>query len=94
VDELKIERLGGLGGFGLPNSAVRSVGVTPLSALSHEDRSQVDTLFGRRSPADTAVADGFRYKLSRRTLHGTETVEVPEADVPETLKASVKDELC
>ena len=93
MDELKIERLGGLGGFGLPNSAIRSVGMTPLSALSQDDRNQVDTLFGRTSPADSTVADGFRYKLSRQTPTGTESVEVPEADVPETLKASVKDEL-
>lgn len=94
MDDLKIERVGGFAGFGLPNARIRSVGVKPLSALSQQERQQVDALFGGTSASTEAVADGFRYKLSRQTPQGTETVEVPEADVPETLKASVRDELC
>ena len=94
-DLLTIERLGGLGGFGLPGSRIRSRGSISMSGLSADARSQVESLFrdrvqGMNTPA---TPDVFRYLITRQTPHGDETIEVPEFIVPEELRAIVKDEL-
>jgi hypothetical protein len=39
------------------------------------------------------VADSFRYRVTRDTPNGQETVEIPESAVPPELRDSVKDEL-
>jgi hypothetical protein len=92
---LKIERLGGLGGFGLLGSRVRSQGTRPLSDLSPADQAAVESMFQDKSKKASAppVPDGFRYRITRETKDGQETIEVPEANVPAALQACVKDEL-
>jgi hypothetical protein len=93
-DLIEIERLGGLAGFG-PPGPLRSRGRIDSARLSARDRGQVEALF---APAASAAvppppADGFRYRLSRETPQGPQSVEVPESAVPESLRRAVKDEL-
>lgn len=91
---LRVERVGGLAGFGGSNSRLRSKGQVDLAALSSQDREAVDALF--RSGAETEssqMRDAFRYRISRTTSSGTETVEASEAAVPTALAQCVKDEL-
>ena len=95
MDIVQVERLGGLGGFGLAGGRVKSVGQCAMSNLSPADRASVVSLFrhprvGRR-PAD--VPDGFRYKLTLRSDGRQTTVEVPEADVPPAVRACAVDRL-
>ncbi len=91
---LHIERIGGLAGFGGTRSHVRSHGQVDDSTLSAPDKRTVEELF--RSPEEAKASqtrDEFRYRISRSTPAGTETVEVSESLVPKTLTQSVKDEL-
>jgi hypothetical protein len=92
---LTIERVGGVGGFGLPGSRIRSRGTRPFASLSAEAQAKVEELFRTtgQNAARPPVADGFHYRITRQTPHGEETVEVPEAVVPVELQSSVKDEL-
>ena len=90
MGRLTIERLGGLAGFGGPN--LQSRGEYAYSDLAVPDRAKVDALFaGRKRASVKPVADGFTYRISRKGARGTETVEVPEALVPQVLIASVVD---
>ena len=90
MGRLTIERLGGLAGFGGPN--LQSRGEYAYADLAVPDRAKVDALFaGGKHAAVKPVNDGFTYRISRRGAHGTETVEVPEAMVPQALIASVVD---
>ena len=95
MDELKIERLGGLGGFGLPGSHVRSEGTLATAQLPAAVRAEVDQLFAdpdaHRGPSP--ARDAFRYRITRTTPQGSQTIEVPESVVPDELQASVTDEL-
>lgn len=91
---LTIERIGGLGGFGLPGSRIRSRGTISLDALSAEDRDHVMALFASHAASTPAGhPDGFIYRLTRRTAAGDETVEVPESAVPQALIAGIRDEI-
>lgn len=91
---LHVEKLGGLAGFGGSKSHIRSRGQVSTKELSPTDQKAVDSLFqtgdavGRHSDADS-----FRFRISRTTESGTETVEVSEGHVPAALAACVKDEL-
>lgn len=95
----KIERVGGLAGFGGPGARIASRGELAASALSAEEHSAVEALFKRHATGKTGsraappVADGFRYRISRTGAQGAETIEVPESDVPAALVRCVKDEL-
>jgi hypothetical protein len=94
---IKVERCGGLAGFGLPGSHLRSCGVLDYAALDAQTQRAVDQLFGsqqraRRQVGSGATRDGFRYRISRGTAPMVETVEVSEADVPAVISACVKDE--
>lgn len=93
MDRIQIERTGGFAGFGLPGSRVESRGEVAVSELSQLDRAVVDALFERKGPEEPHMPDGFRYRITRQTAGGTETVEVPEGKVPDALKDSVKDVL-
>jgi hypothetical protein len=93
MDQLDVERLGGFAGFGTPGSHLRSLGQIDGSKLSPEDRQAVETLFTHPPPASAQKADGFRYKLTRQTDKGSQSVEVPEEHVPMAVRSSVKDEL-
>lgn len=90
---LKIERLGGLAGFGGVNSHVRSEGQVEMSALSVAEQKEVEALFVSHGANSSPMPDAFRYKLSRTTLAGTEVIEVPESVLPPVIRQSVKDEL-
>jgi hypothetical protein len=92
---LKIERVGGLAGFGLAGSKLRSEGQQALSALSAADRASVENLFKGSTDArgQQPVADGFRYRITRTVNGKNQSVEVPEAAVPEALRACVTDRL-
>ena len=89
MGEVRVEQLGGFAGFGGPH--LKSWGVVDVSSLSEKDRAVVDGLFKRyrASPATPSHPDQLRYRLTRRTAAGTETVEAPEPEVPDALKASV-----
>ncbi len=90
---LQIEKLGGLANFGGANARIRSRGQLDTKALTKRDLLAVDSLFDSPSESKTpAVADGFRFRISRVTAAGTETVEVPESSVPATLASCVKDD--
>jgi hypothetical protein len=91
---LHVERIGGLAGFGGTGSHVRSRGQVDEGTLSPSDKKAVEELFRSQSSGKASqIRDGFRYKISRVTPAGTETVEVPESVVPKTLIQYVKDEL-
>jgi len=92
ADHLEIERLGGLAGFGGPNARVRSRGHVQVSTLTHDDQRILETLFSNPR-VGSPQPDEFRYKLTRRTDKGSQTVEVPESAVPLAVRSAVKDEL-
>jgi hypothetical protein len=92
--DLKIERLGGIAGYGSPNSRLKSRGSCATAALAKADQEAVERLFAARSKSKgPAFPDGFYYRITRETAKGHETVEVPEASVPAALVACVKDEI-
>jgi len=91
VDRLVIERIGGFAGFGGPH--LKSRGEVTLSALSAEDRQTVESLFKDPQKAASArpgEADAFRYRITRQTAAGPQTIEVRGDAVPAALQDSVK----
>ena len=101
-DRLTIERRGGLGGFGLPGSRVKSGGEILLSKLSAADRKIIDALFAAVAKIADAVKeikaaappvpnpDGFIYRLTRTINGKPRTIEVTEDRVPEAVRNAVK----
>jgi emfourin len=92
---LQVERIGGLAGFGAGGSHLRSQGQVDMASLSAQEHEAVEALF-RSDPKKTEsskMRDGFRYKISRTTPSGTETVEAAESAVPPAIAKCVKDEL-
>lgn len=92
-DQLQVERLGGLAGFGLPGSRLRSHGVKLLADLSAADAKAVQALFEHPSGAKAPMPDGFFYRLTRHVAGAAHSVEVHEALVPPALRDCVSDEL-
>ncbi len=92
---LKIERIGGLAGFGLPGSKIESTGEQAISALSADDQAWVETLFQTpaRQQKPGQERDAFRYRITRIVKGQSQTVEVPESAVPLALKGCVSDKL-
>ena len=88
-----VERLGGLAGFGGPGSRLQSRGTVDMSALSESDRTAIDNLFARGTPAQHPTPDSYTYRLTRDTDGGRETVEVAERDVPQAIRTAVKDRI-
>lgn len=94
--DIVIERIGGLGGFGLAGSHVESKGEVASKALSAATQARVDVLFatyGKGKAAPQKGADGFSYKISRTTVTGTQAITVPESEVPAELRDCVTDRL-
>jgi hypothetical protein len=87
-----VERIGGFGGFGSPGSHLRSRGIVETSDLSHDDQQALEALFDN-SPGGGDLPDAFKYRLTRQTAQGPQTVEIAEHHVPEAVRATVKDEL-
>jgi len=95
MSNLKIERIGGLAGFGSPGSRLRSIGEQAISALSAADQTLVDDMFRNpeRHQGSGRERDAFRYRITRNRNGKDETVEVADAAVPQALKAVVSDKL-
>ncbi|TBB15615.1 hypothetical protein ELH51_36405 (plasmid) [Rhizobium ruizarguesonis] len=94
MSDLKIEKLGGLAGFGLPMSRLKSFGRLDTAHLTKDEQAAVDALFsGGDNTGEPASADEFRYRITRETAEGADTIEVPESVVPPALAAAVKDEI-
>ena len=96
---LRVERIGGLAGFGLPGAHLRSRGEIDCAALDPGTRQALDQLFaGKRQlslrAGTSAVRDGFRYRITRGSGAAAETVEVAEAEVPAAVRDCVNDEIC
>ena len=89
-----VERLGGLGGFGLPGSRIRSHGQLTWTQLSDADRHAVEQLLARNGPSPAGkVADGFRYRITLHRGGPPVTLEAAEDEVPAALRNCVSDEL-
>ena len=91
---VKVEQLEGIAGFGGPH--LKSEGTVNVASLSEGDRNAVEALFvrGKQQPATApAHPDQLRYRLTRSTSTGTETVEALESEVPQAVKASVSAKL-
>jgi len=93
LNRVKIERVGGFAGFGLPGSRLKSVGEVAISDLSTADRNALDALFESKEQSAPSMPDAFRYRITRQTSKGLQTIEVPEERVPAVLRNSVKDQL-
>jgi hypothetical protein len=92
---LQVERIGGLAGFGGGGSHLRSQGEVDMTSLSSQEQEAVEALFQADSKKtdSSKMRDGFRYKISRTTPSGTETVEAAESAVPPAIARCVKDKL-
>jgi hypothetical protein len=88
---LKVEKVGGLAGFG--GSHLRSCGEVDSDLLSPEDKKAVEGLFRSAGHPSSNTRDGFRFRISRSTTSGNETIEVPEQLVPPAVAGSVRDVL-
>jgi len=93
MSRIKVERIGGFAGFGLPGSHLKSRGEVELSELSAADRKALEVLFERKGPAESPAPDSFRYRITRETDAGSQTVEAPEDRIPLLLRNCVKDTL-
>ncbi len=90
---LHVEKLGGLAGYGGARARIRSRGQIDTAALSPSDQKAVDSLFESGSVAEPSrEADSFRFRISRTTPAGTETIEAHEGQLPEAVASCVKDD--
>jgi Emfourin len=89
---LNVERLGGFAGFGSPGSHLRSQGVVETVDLTPADQHALEVLFDN-PPGGDNPPDAFKYRMTRQTAQGLQTIEVPEQHVPTAVRAVVKDEL-
>jgi hypothetical protein len=90
VNRLEIERIGGIAGFGGPH--LKSRGEVALSELTPADRQAVEDMFNnpQRGRQRAGAADAFRYRITRQTAAGPQTIELPEDAVPAALRDSVR----
>ena len=91
---LKVERIGGLAGFGSAKSRLKSDGEIASSSLSLSDQKAVEALFktlGKTAPSH--MRDGFNYRVTRGGDKGGETILVSEDKMPAALIACVKDRI-
>lgn len=91
---LRVEKLGGLANFGGTRSRLRSRGQFDTSSLPEDERKALDSLFhGKPKSGPRGAADMFRYRITRTTESGEESVEVPESRMHPALASCVKDEI-
>ncbi len=95
---LKVERIGGIAGFGGAKSRLKSDGEIAFSALPLSDQKAVEALFkasGKNAPSQKR--DGFSYRVTRGGDVGGaaagDTILVPEDKMPAALIACVKDRI-
>lgn len=92
-DQVKVERVGGFAGFGLPGSHLKSKGEVSISELSPDDLQTINGLFKGDVHLSTTMPDGFRYRITRKIRNHLQTIEVPEENVPMSIRNCVKDTL-
>jgi hypothetical protein len=92
-DRVKVERVGGLAGFSLPGSRIKSAGECLLSKLSSAELRVLDALFQAKSAVAPPKPDGFVYRLTRTIDNVAKTIEVAEEHVPMAIRRCVKDTL-
>jgi hypothetical protein len=92
-DELKVERIGGFGGFGLPGSHLKSKGGVFMSDLSSNDVVIINSLFQGSVHLDKLKTDGFLYRITRKIGNNLKTIEIPEENIPMSIRKCVKDTL-
>lgn len=90
---IEVEKLGGFAGFGQPGARMRSRGRIDAGKLSAAEQAALEGLFESPPAAPAQSRDAFRYRLTRQTGKGPQTVEVHENAVPEAVRACVVDEL-
>ena len=90
---IDVERLGGIAGYGMPGSRIRSRGHILAKDLTPVDQSALRTLFIEPSEAPAWMRDGFRYHLTRQSDCGPQTVIAAEAVVPDAIRECVRDEI-
>ena len=90
---IEIERFGGLAGYGMPGSRIRSRGYVLAKDLNPSDQALLREIFLSPAEAPTWVRDAFRYHLTRQSDCGPQTVIVAESMVPEVVREAVHDEL-
>ncbi len=88
---MKVERVGGLAGFGGPR--LKSAGEVAMSTLSAADRKVIEAMFRRPARAALAKPDAFVYRITRHSGGVIKTVEVSEERVPEAVRNCVKSTL-
>ena len=91
---LKVERIGGLAGFGGARSRLKSDGEIAFSSLSLSDQKAVEALFkahGKSAPSQ--MRDGFRYRVTRGGKGVGVTILIAEDKMPAALIACVKDRI-
>jgi hypothetical protein len=90
-DCVKVERVGGLAGFGGPR--LKSAGEVAMSALSAADRKVIEAMFRGPARAGAGKPDGFVYRITRHSGGVMKTVEVSEERVPEAIRKCIKSTL-
>lgn len=95
-DRIELERLGGLGGFGLPGSHIRSRAVFSADQLHEDERRLLATLLdagGSSASPTPGAADAFRCRVTIERAGRRQVIEVPESALPARLTAQIRDEL-
>ena len=93
MDKLHVERIGGFVGFGGAQAKIRSQGEIDFATLSTADQQAVERLFQSKGMTTPSKArDAFRYRITRTTAEGVESIEAPEKGIPAALRQCVKDE--
>ncbi|MEK6636965.1 MAG: protealysin inhibitor emfourin [Pseudomonadota bacterium] len=91
---LKVERIGGLGGFGSARSRLKSYGEIAFSTLPLSDQKAVEALFRTAGKIPLSpMRDGFSYRITRDGGAAGKAVIVPEGEMPPALIACVKDRI-
>lgn len=90
---IDVERLGGLPGYGLPGSHLRSRGHILARDLGPCDQQTLHRLFMQPAEPPPLLRDGFIYHLTRQTDSGPHTVAAAEAHVPDAIRDCVRDEI-
>lgn len=89
----KVEKLGGLAGFGGPFSRLKSVGQIDESAVDEPARKLLNELFASASsPEPLKKPDEFRYKITLMKNGVENSIELPESQTPLVIRQSVRDE--
>ena len=83
-----------LRGLLFANLVIGGLGVSGDTACAdHEIAKKVRDLAVLNPPGGAHLPDSFRYRLTRQTARGPQTIEISEQHVPMAVRAIVKDEL-